>query len=602
MFIWFYGILCLCSPTYKSVIKCSGKCGFMGGESMFLTIKMDLSNWKVLSVTGNEEIRRKFNEFRFIDDIGTFLHDKRNRGDVQGGFVYDIDGVDYRGVYVTSGNICDIVLVDRSVSFEDINGTMHDNLTGLGTKAKLIGDLDTLSLNSSNFQLYIFQVDGFKKLMEIHGIRAADRLIRDLVDRVINSYFSNTELYRFDDDTFAIVKEGLVDVKFGDRILKLFSEPFILENAHVYVSLNVGYIHVSDSYRFDKDAEDYRTFSADNLIDSAYLAMTSSKESGKNTCLPYSDSLKTRGIEALKMEGKIRDALKMNQFHLLYQPQFKLTQFDINGDVIVRGEAEEPDDVYDRVAGSKSDGFIVGAEALIRWVHPEDGPIYPDKFIPAAEQNGLIVPIGEWVVREACRQQREWIDAGVNVVRVGVNIGTAHFQKETFVSDIAEVLEEFQLDPSLIGLEITEGVAVEDVNDMVMKLGQLKELGIKVSIDDFGTGYSSLSYLKKFPIDTLKIDQSFVFNIATDKGDLSIIKAIIGLARDMNIKVIAEGVETTDAKDLLSKLDCSDMQGYLFSKPIDSSAFELILKNPNINPGAGTSERLKKINNYLKSL
>ena len=567
---------------------------------MFLTVKLDLSNWKVLSVTGNEELRRYFNEFSFLDDLGTFLHDKKTRGEFQGGFVYDIAGIDYRGVYVVNGNMCDIVLIDRSVSFEDINGTMSDSLTGLGNKSKLIGDLDDLLINSTSFQLYIFQVDGFKKLMEIHGVRVADRLISELVDRVINSYFSNTELYRFDDDTFAIVKDGLVDIKFGDRLLKLFSEPFILDESHVYVSLNVGYIHVSDSYRFDKDAEDYRSFSADNLIDSAYLAMTSSKESGKNVCLPYSDSLKTRGIEALKMEGKIRDALKMNQFHLLYQPQFKLTQFDINGDVIVRGDGEDYEISSDR--GSKSDGFIVGAEALIRWIHPEDGPIYPDKFIPAAEQNGLIVPIGEWVVREACRQQREWIDAGVNVVRVGVNIGTAHFQKETFVSDIADVLKEFDLDPSLLGLEITEGVAVEDVNDMVMKLGQLKDLGIKVSIDDFGTGYSSLSYLKKFPIDTLKIDQSFVFNIATDKGDLSIIKAIIGLARDMNIKVIAEGVETTDAKDLLSKLDCSDMQGYLFSKPIDSGAFELILKNPNINPGAGSSDRLKKIDGYLKSL
>lgn len=572
---------------------------------MFLTLRIDLMHWRIVSMTGDDRIRRYLDERDIVDRLGGFLYEKGNRGETQGGLVYTIAGIDYRGVYMIVGDMCDLVLIDRAVSFEDINGSMLDKLTGLGTKTKLIGDLEDRLVTSKSFQLYIFEVDGFKKLLEIHGKELTDSLLRELTERVLFSSLANTELYRYDEDTFAVVKEGLLDQKFGDRLVGLFSDPFDILQAHIYVSLNIGYIHVSDNFVFDANASDYRTYSADNLIDSAYIALTSAKESGKNLCVPYTESLKTKGLEALQLEGKIREALKSNQFHLLYQPQFKLTQFDLEGNVVERKKGEgAPLDAAEMASleESQSDGFIVGAEALIRWEHPEDGPIYPDKFIPAAEQNGLIVPIGEWVVREACRQQREWIDAGINVVRVGVNIGSAHFKKESFVSDIEDVLKEFDLDPNLLGLEITEGVVIDDVDDMVAKLLQLKELGVKVSIDDFGTGYSSLSYLKKFPIDTLKIDQSFVFNITTDKDDLSIIKAIIGLASDMDIKVIAEGVETAEAKKILSSMDCSDMQGYLFSRPVDALTFGLVLRNPSINAGAGVSDRLRKIDKYLKSV
>jgi len=223
-------------------------------------------------------------------------------------------------------------------------------------------------------------------------------------------------------------------------------------------------------------------------------------------------------------------------------------------------------------------GKITGAEALIRWTHPDRGPISPAQFIPVAEDSGLIVPIGNWVRREACKQARIWVDAGLPPVTIAVNVSAMEFRQETFLDDIFRILEETGVDPKLLELELTESVLMKRAESVASVLQELRTRGVRVAVDDFGTGYSSLSYLSKFPIDALKIDQSFVRQITTTPEDTTIVSAIIGMGRSMKLRVIAEGVETPQELAFLQDQQCHEAQGYLFSKPVPAQQFAVLLE------------------------
>jgi EAL domain-containing protein (putative c-di-GMP-specific phosphodiesterase class I) len=276
--------------------------------------------------------------------------------------------------------------------------------------------------------------------------------------------------------------------------------------------------------------------------------MYRAKEKDKNNFHYYTEDINRRTFELLLLENDLRRALDQNQFFVAFQPQFSL-----NG------------------------GMLVGVEALMRWQHPAQGLIAPSEFIPLAEETGLIVPLGRWMLRASCTQIRQWLDRGYRLGRIAVNLSARQFRQPGLVEDITLILNEVGLSPEHLELEITESIAMDNVETTIAKLEVLKNMGLQLSIDDFGTGYSSLSYLKRFAIDKLKIDKSFVRDIVTDPNDAAIAASTIALAHKMGLKVIAEGVETAEQVAFLREQGCDEVQGFFYGKPVPAREFERLL-------------------------
>jgi EAL domain-containing protein (putative c-di-GMP-specific phosphodiesterase class I) len=286
--------------------------------------------------------------------------------------------------------------------------------------------------------------------------------------------------------------------------------------------------------------------------------MYRAKDQGRNNYQFYSAQMNKHTFERLAMESSLRRAIERNEFLLHYQPKLDLRT-----------------------------GAIAGVEALIRWKHPDWGMVSPAQFIPLAEETGLIVQIGEWVLKTACDQSRSWREQGIPAVRVAVNLSARQFSQKTLVSDVARTLAQSGLTPDCLELEITESLVMHNPEGAAETLHKLKAMGITLSIDDFGTGYSSLAYLKRFPIDCVKIDRSFIKDIPTEADDMAITKGVIALGHSLRLKVVAEGVETVEQQDFLRSNDCDEMQGYLFSKPLPAEEVTALLKShsqkPNLN-------------------
>ena len=302
---------------------------------------------------------------------------------------------------------------------------------------------------------------------------------------------------------------------------------------------------------FPLDADD-----TDTLLKNADAAMYNAKHHGRGVYRLYAPEMNTALAERVSMEGALRKAINRENLRLHYQPQILLQ--------------------YQPQIGRIS-GEIVGMEALVRWQHPELGLIYPDRFIPLAEDSDLIVPLGEWVLRRACEQARIWRDAGLPPIRIAVNLSPRQLQHPHLVSQIRQTLERTGLDPACLELEITESVILEHTDAVIGTLGELRQMGITIAIDDFGTGHSSLSALQRLPVDVVKIDRSFVRDIMTDANDASIVAAVIDMGRKMGLKVIAEGVETEEQMMFLQSRQCDFMQGFYFSKPLPAAEFEALL-------------------------
>jgi len=282
-------------------------------------------------------------------------------------------------------------------------------------------------------------------------------------------------------------------------------------------------------------------------LKAADTAMYHAKSSGKNNFLYYSSSMDAAGVERLRLETDLRKAVELDQLVLHYQPQ------------------------VDTVSGT-----VVGAEALIRWEHPIHGLVPPFKFIPLAEEMGLIGELGLWILREACLQMKEFRDLGLNLPKIAVNVSALQFNA-TFIKQVAQVLQETELPPSCLELELTEGVVMDNANSTINALHELKETGVSLSIDDFGTGYSSLSYLSRFPLDELKIDRSFVIDFDNSENSASLVIAIIAMGKSMNLKLVAEGVETHEQYHFLTSNGANVIQGYLFSKPVAAAELKPLL-------------------------
>lgn len=420
----------------------------------------------------------------------------------------------------------------------------HDALTNLPNRTLLHDRLSQAIVYANRSGRHVaamlIDLDRFKNINDSLGHDAGDRVIVETGRRLCCNTRDGDTVARLGGDEFVVILADVAreeDVAvLAQQILEGMMEPMLVSGEKLYLSGSIG---IS---LFPKDGRD-----GQNLLQNADTAMYQSKACGGNTFQFYAQEMNALTLERLKLEARLRQALEQHEFVLHYQPQVDIAS-----------------------------GVIVGVEALIRWQPPGQALVPPNDFIPIAEETGLIVQIGEWVLRTACAQQSAWRRAGSPVIRMAVNLSARQFRQNDIVKMVSQVLHETDCSAASLELEITESVIMENVEAATETLRELSEMGVHLSIDDFGTGYSSLSYLKRFPIHTLKIDRSFIMDISDHKDDAAIAKAIILLAHSMNLRVIAEGVETKKQLDFLEEHGCNQMQGYLFSPPLPAEQIEAL--------------------------
>jgi diguanylate cyclase (GGDEF)-like protein len=412
----------------------------------------------------------------------------------------------------------------------------RDDLTGLPNRVVfnqyLAHAIGQARRTRSRLAVVFVDLDRFKNVNDGLGHDAGDQALREIASRLRSSLRETDIVARLGGDEFVILIENIGDDTGLDqvtqKILACCAEPLMLRGQEFILSASMG---VS---LFPDDAED-----APALMKNADIAMYRAKERGRNAAELYSPQMRHDAERRLQIERELRHALDRGEFVLHYQPKV--------------------------ASGS---GNITGLEALVRWQHPSSGLVGPDRFISAAEDNGLIVPLGEWVLRTACRQAAEWKAAGLDTGRVAVNLSARQFRAKGLLGSIRDIIEDARVQPSMLELEITESVVMQDPDQAARLLSELREMGIALSLDDFGTGYSSLSYLKRFPFDHVKIDRSFVRNLPDDSEDCAITEAIIAMAHGLKLRVIAEGVEHAAQQEFLFRLGCDELQGYLISRPV----------------------------------
>ncbi len=414
----------------------------------------------------------------------------------------------------------------------------HDFVTELPSRA-LVEDRLNMALAHARYSgekvaVLILDIDNFKRVNDFMGIPAGDMLLKNLSQRIRKSLREEDTLGRQGGDEFIMLLPDIhliQDVEFRvQKILDGIRGSFEFEGQEIHASCSVGIAVYPD------DAEDTA-----GLIQKAKAAMCQAKEEGKDRHKFFKPFMLSKGYRQMNLENSLRKALDRDEFQLHFQPKMSIQT-----------------------------GKVEGMEALLRWNHPEGGLIYPSEFVPIAEEIGLIQPIGEWVLLNACQQIKAWKRAGLPPISIAVNLSGYQVNQPHWISKVQTILERTGVDPKFLEMEITETVLMDNSDVALSNLRQLDEMGIRISIDDFGTGYSSLSYLKRFPIHALKIDQSFVRGIGNlgTETDAVIIKAIVSIAQALNLKTVAEGVEQVQEKTYLESIGCDDMQGYLFSKPL----------------------------------
>ena len=385
-------------------------------------------------------------------------------------------------------------------------------------------------------------LDGFKHINDSLGHPTGDKLLQSIAKRLVECVRSSDTVSRQGGDEFVVL---LLDVEEPEdaalaarKILQAVAEAHPIDRHDLCVTASIGVSVYPD------DGLD-----AETLIKNADTAMYQAKENGRQSYQFFKPAMNVRAVERQSIEESLSRALQRLEFALHYQPKINLRS-----------------------------GEITGAEALIRWTHPVQGPISPARFIPVAEDCGLILPIGDWVLREACKQARAWMDTGLPLATIAVNISAMAFRQESFLESVFATLKETGLDPTCLELELTESVLMKHAESTKSILASLRAEGIHVALDDFGTGYSSLSYLTKFPIDALKIDQSFVRQITTAPSETTIVTAVIGMCRSLKLRVVAEGVETPEELAFLQAHRCDEAQGYYFSRPLAAPQFAQLLQ------------------------
>jgi diguanylate cyclase (GGDEF)-like protein len=423
-----------------------------------------------------------------------------------------------------------------------------DPLTGLPNRTlfydRLSQALSYAKRHKKNLLVMFIDLDHFKDINDTFGHRSGDLLLTMVASRLSDIVRDCDSLARLGGDEFTIFIQDIGNranaAVVARKIHDAFETPFTLEEKEVYLGCSIGITLFPDGGE-----------TIDDLLMHADIAMYHAKDSGKNTFRFFEWEMNQESGERLALQNDLRHALKRGEFLLFYQPKLDL-----------------------------QNNKITGVEALIRWQHPQFGLLSPIRFIAMAEQNGTILPISDWVLQQACRQARSWQEQGLGSFKMAVNLSTSHFKRHTVVASVSQALELSGLDPSLLELELTESTLLQNNQSTLDTLLELKQLGVLLSIDDFGTGYSSLSYLHRFPIDSMKIDRSFVCTMAESEDDLAIVSAIIAMGRSLRVQVIAEGVETSSQLALLRERGCHVIQGHLVSKPLSADELTPLLSRP----------------------
>ncbi|MBI3903860.1 MAG: EAL domain-containing protein [Nitrosomonadales bacterium] len=447
-------------------------------------------------------------------------------------------------------------ITERKASYERIQYLAHfDALTHLPNRT-LLNDRVELAIagakrDQRRLAVIFLDLDRFKNVNDSLGHHVGDLLLQAVAERLKNCVRESDTISRLGGDEFVVLLNGILDqndaVNVAQKVLNTLSNPFDLEGHEVRIGASLGISIYPDN---GPDSSE--------LFKNADAAMYDAKKNGRNNFRLFSTPMNNETLEQISLENDLWRALKNKEFILHYQPQI---------DILT--------------------GKVIGAEALIRWQHPDKGLIPPVRFIPIAEENGLIAPIGEWVLNEACAQNKKWQDEGLIKIPVAVNLSALQFHQKNIKETIACALHDSGLEPGYLELEITESVTMKEVETTVRTLNEIKLMGVLISIDDFGTGYSSLSYLKRFPIDKLKVDRSFVRDLISDPDDAAIVRSIIGMGHGLRLKVIAEGVETAEQLAFLRESRCDEIQGYYFSHPLGAQDFAAFVEETDYGAAGG---------------
>ncbi len=426
----------------------------------------------------------------------------------------------------------------------------YDTLTGLHNRAmfnqRLTQALARAQRLAKMAAVLFIDLDRFKLINDTLGHDAGDRLLKQIAERLRECLREGDTIGRQGGDEFVVLVEDVTEPNqvtgVAQKMLETVAQPYLIAGQEFHVTASIG-ISI-----FPEDGRDQQV-----LLKNADIAMYRAKEKGKNNYQFYSAQMNLHSFERLALETSLRRAVERNEFLLHYQPKVDMRS-----------------------------GRITGVEALVRWQHPDRGMVPPAQFIPLAEETGLIVQIGEWVLRTACSDARGWRDQGLPEISVAVNLSARQFAREDLASSILNVVHEAGFDPRSLELEITESTVMQSADRAASVLRQLKDVGVRVAIDDFGTGYSSLGYLKQFPIDSVKVDRSFIRDIPDDKDDVAITCAVIAMAQSLRLKVVAEGVETAEQYAFLREQGCDEIQGYYFSQPVDAAALARLLAQSSV--------------------
>jgi diguanylate cyclase (GGDEF)-like protein/PAS domain S-box-containing protein len=434
----------------------------------------------------------------------------------------------------------------RAAAQQMAHSAEHDFLTGLPNRM-LLNDRVSQAImlaprHRQSVAVLFLDLDGFKHINDSLGHSVGDKLLQSIANRLVNCVRSSDTVSRQGGDEFVVLLSEVERTKdigvMARRMLQAVAEVHSLSHHDLHITTSIGVSVYPDDGR---DAE--------TLIKNADTAMYQAKESGRESYRFFKPAMNARAVERQSIEEGLRRALDRKEFTLHYQPKVDLRT-----------------------------GKISGAEALLRWNHPVRGSVSPALFVPIAEDCGLIVPIGNWVMREACRQTRVWLDMGLELSNMAVNMSAMEFRREGLLEGIFEILDETGLDPACLELELTESALVKHPDSAALLLKKLREKGVRLAVDDFGTGYSSLSYLRKFPVDVLKIDQSFIHQLTTVPNETGIVTAIIAIGRSLNLRIVAEGVETASELAFLQAHQCDEAQGYYFAKPMPAEEFAQLLR------------------------
>jgi len=495
---------------------------------MELAVQQD----KTVGLTSNCILIRRGGLESAIEDSAAPIHDRR--GQVTGAVIVFRD-----------------VTAARAMSLRMSHLAQHDCVTDLPNRL-LLNDQLTWAIasarrNGNRLAVLFLDLDRFKHINDSLGHAIGDKLLQSVAERLVARVRNSDTVSRPGGDEFVVLLSELEHPEdaavCAKKMLTALTAPHRIAQHDVHVTVSIG---VST---YPEDGQD-----AETLVKSADTAMYQAKENGRNNYEFFRQDMNIRAVERQSLEGSLSRALERHEFVLHYQPKINLEK-----------------------------GAITGAEALIRWLHLDRGLIPPAQFVPIAEDTGLLLPIGQWVLHEACRQARAWLDAGLRPVPVAVNISAVEFRDKGFLEGVRAILKDTRLEPRYLELELTESVLMQHAESTASVLQALKAMGVQLAVDDFGTGYSSLSYLRRFPIDTLKVDRSFVRQITADADDAIIASAVISMGKSLKLRVVAEGVETREQLAFLQDQRCDEGQGYYFSRPVVAEQFAKLL-------GTGISE------------